>query len=210
MTHLLLVILSLASFSSQGDDPTPVAAPRQEESPSVPADLQLEQSWQQPNACGADALYYFLRLHHITVDRSSLIAKLAPPPNGNSLEELRRAAKDFGIEARAIKAQRSEFAKLDFPAIVHLQGEGTLDHFVVVLGVEKPNTVHVIDGTNADLAVQHLSEFMRQWTGYALVARSDRKDQLSLAAILIEGVCLFAVAGRLLLSSRVPRHPINP
>jgi hypothetical protein len=130
------------------------------------ADMPTPDPWQVGPACGPNALYCLLRIRNVGVDYSALLRYLSPPDEGNSLEELRRAAAHWGLELRVYKLGKHQIGEIEEPFIAHITDQGASHHALVVgqdgLGVR------IWDPERAHESIVPMPKFARIWSGYVL------------------------------------------
>ncbi len=144
----------------------------------LPPELQFERVWQPGPMCGPNALYFLLRLSGRTVNHQELISFLAPPPKGNSLEELQRAAFHWGLQTEVLRTSRRGLANLHLPFIAHVSlPPGDAGHYVLVLSVSDDD-LKFIDGTKGIAVSTHPETFYRDWSGYVLSTGTDWSGRL--------------------------------
>jgi ABC-type bacteriocin/lantibiotic exporter with double-glycine peptidase domain len=172
--------------------------------------LPKEQYWQLGSNCGPNALYCLLRAHGVHVNYEELLGFLAPPPEGNSLDELQRAAAHWGMPLKAFRTNRAAFERLKTPFIAHLENQG-LRHFVFVTSHDRDG-VHLWLPESGEEHFMRNEQFFRLWSGFTLTT-GTRSDQGFLEGIvLVEGVMLASMgywifAGKATRTAR--RSPID-
>jgi hypothetical protein len=171
--------------------------------------LPKEEFWQRGPVCGPNTLYCLLRIHDKPVNYHALVAQLAPPDEGSSLEELRLAAERWGLALQAYRIDQKDFDALRTPFIAHLERNGKR-HYVLVLrrfGTE----VEVLDPERGGAHAVNAGEFFRAWTGYALATGTKTPVLVWCSVFLLEAICLFLISSRLLrtLRSRTT-SPVRP
>jgi hypothetical protein len=133
----------------------------------LPPELNRLQPWQQPQVCGANLLFVLLRAEGVDVSRDEVVQRLSPPTRGSSLEELASVARKFHVDLMPMRGTTRAVDELRPPWIAHLEGDGQVDHFVLVLDL-KPNAITVLDGGNLEISDVRRESFYQRWTGYAL------------------------------------------
>ena len=119
--------------------------------------------------CGQNALYALLRLNGKDVQHEEVLKALPASPSGTSLEELRACAATFGVDLDAIKAIGDDLERLPLPAIVHTGANSAHGHYLVLVALYDPGYPRFIDGTSGETIDWNRAEFLRYWTGHALV-----------------------------------------
>ncbi len=189
-TILLMLARPLEARSS---DLTPVA---------LPPEMQRSQDWQLGASCGANALFLMLRLYDKdkSVELSDLRRTLAPGERGNSLAELSRHAKAFGLPTEVVRANRDGFRSLRVPFLVHLRS-GDRGHMCMIVD-QGGGYIHMIDGTT--LAPHRTSEadFFKLWSGYAMVVRESAAEHALRWALFLQSLALVFFVCRPVFSSR--------
>ncbi len=96
--------------------------------PPLPGGIEGRQRWQEEKCCGANVLYLFLRLHGVAASHAELLREVPVGENGTSLEDLRRIARQHGLEVEVVRATPKSLSSVRFPAIAHEEverGRGT-------------------------------------------------------------------------------------
>ena len=144
-----------------------------------------------PLDCGMVALFHLLRLEGFSVELPRVESRLpASPRGGNSMKDLRLAARAFGMELTGV-AMPKDGRAIDRPIIMFLK-RGPHGHFLVVRPVgHTGKLVQVIDSV-APPAVIDKAELSAspEWTGLALVP--DRPNVLVWAAGGVVVLCAAA------------------
>jgi len=128
--------------------------------------------------CGANALYVFLRLRGIGRTLSEVRKEVPLTALGASMLDLKKVANRLGVNASVINTSSSGLVDR-VPAIARMQVKGNADrgHYVVVTqGDDK--VFHVIDGTTGIVIQVTRATFDREFSGYALVAKSTTLNGL--------------------------------
>lgn len=125
-----------------------------------------------PIRCGANALYMLIRLNGETVELSAILDRLNSRLEGNSLLELRNAAKDLGFSTAIEKRSGSELNSAILPLIAYTKNRedaamSDTGHFSVLLTVDA-NTVTYLDGTTARHERVSRKWFDKRATGHVL------------------------------------------
>lgn len=140
---------------------------------TLPPEFRFERVWQAGPNCGANALFFMLRLNGRPVNHQELVKHLAPPKQGSSLEELQQAAQQWGLETKVLRTTPDGIERLDRPFLAHLSlPPNDAGHYLLVLGASG-NSFQVIDGTNGSLVQLRRGTFYRHWSGYVLVTGTD-------------------------------------
>lgn len=166
--------------------------------------------WRIPANCGINSLYLLLRLHGIDLSYEDLTRRLRPTQDGTSLTQLRDAASSFGFGVRVVHLTPESLQSCPLPLIAHVEMEGvanTSGHYVVVTDATLQN-VELIDGTTAIMQVIPRSDFIRRWTGYALIASPRPWWQSVFSVAAIAGGASLALSAWYIYRSRrltVPR-----
>src|SRR5262249_49325810 len=118
--------------------------------------------------CGAAALATIALHHRIPVGLQQMRDLASTDRSGTNLLGLVQAAETLGFSAKGVKGPYEALARVPLPAIVHVQDEPGLGHFVVLYRVT-PRGVVVADPARG-IRAQSPAEFCRRWTGYLIVA----------------------------------------
>lgn len=158
--------------------------------------------------CGPRSLYAMLRLSGIEPDREQLIRQTMAEGKGCSLDDLRRGATRYGLATKVVRGGADSLGLLSLPAIVHAKTAVDLGHFMLLLETDGTTYCKLIDGTSGETAVIDSGQFLRVWSGYALVPSSGW-DAMCSAAILpcSAGLSVLLVFSALALSRRLRRYP---
>jgi ABC-type bacteriocin/lantibiotic exporter with double-glycine peptidase domain len=167
--------------------------------------LKREQAWQQGRACGANSLYFMLRLNGKKVGLDELRRSLAPTERGNSLKDLRDAALARGLRTEVVQTDPDGFRGLTPPFIVHLSQQfSDYGHICLVLG-KKDGYIHMIDGTRMIVLRKKEADFFKMWSGYALIAEETAMETCLRALLIIQALVLALFLGRSLVAGRGAR-----
>src|SRR4051812_49296200 len=86
---------------------------------------------------------------------------------GTNLLGLVQAAEALGFSAKGVKGPYEALAQVPLPAIMHVQDEPGLGHFVVLYRVTARGVV--VADPACGIQTQSRAEFCRRWTGHLLV-----------------------------------------
>jgi len=129
--------------------------------------------WRDILNCGPNCLYMLLSLKGQSVSYRAVRDAVPVGPHGSTLEDLRRAAARFGVDAAVVRCGVEELTPF-LPAIVHVDpmdgGEG---HFVLLLGA-KGDVFYAVETSNAEVVPMPRVMFVNEWTGTAMVVRASR------------------------------------
>ena len=95
-----------------------------------------------------------------------------------SMDAVQRIAASYGLSLNAVHLTRDEFLALKYPMIaaLDLTQDGAADHYVVVKDADEARVVYYeSDGTRERLPTP---EFLRYFTGFALIASADSYGRL--------------------------------
>lgn len=157
--------------------------------------------------CGTLSLYTLLRLAGKPTDLARISSHLPKPSSaGPSMQELRDAARDLGLELTGVKLPDSGRFEVDH-AIVHLD-RGDHGHFVVVRPVgHTGKVVQVFDSVRDPIAVE-IDDLRKtpDWTGLALVPirRNRLAYSIGAAIIAISTPLVVLLLTRTMLGRRLP------
>jgi hypothetical protein len=153
--------------------------------------------WRVAYRCGPNALYVYLRLRGHAVAYDDVLNSLPIGEYGTTLADLQRVAGEHGVRSAVIRATPETLASL-LPAVVHTEEKSRVTgHYSVVVGMSKDEVV-MIDGTTASTTVVPLSEFTKDWSGYALVPDRGfppwiRSIGEIVAAVVLGGAAYFGI-----------------
>src|ERR687886_407765 len=113
--------------------------------------------------CGLACLTMILNHHGYGISLSELRTKTSVSRDGLSALELVRAARDYGLQVRALSLPRNDFRFVKLPAIVHWE----FDHFLVL---ERWSSKHVdvVDPARGRCRLTH-DEFDGGFTGVVII-----------------------------------------
>jgi hypothetical protein len=155
--------------------------------------LPKQAFWQTGPVCGPNALYCLLRIFDKKVEYRELVAVLAPPDEGSSLDELRVAAEKYGLILVTYRSNRRGFYRLKTPFIAHLDFQDR-QHYVLIAGWSDGG-VHVFDPERAEINTVPNEKFFRAWSGYVLARGTRTWETVLCILILIEVLCLLGLIG---------------
>ena len=124
--------------------------------------------WQEGPYCGVNSLYCLLRLEGVEVSHDDVMRALSPSEKGNSFEELRLAAKEYGLDTNVIRTDPDAIHEIELPFIAHMKTRGGMEHYILIYGFGDLS-VYGIDGTDVKALDIHDNVFYRGWTGNLLV-----------------------------------------
>src|SRR5262245_50698613 len=117
--------------------------------------------------CGAAALAMIALHHRIPVGLERMRDLAGTDRSGTNLLGLMQAAETLGLSAKGVKGPYEALAQVPLPAIVHVQDEPGLGHFVVLYRVTRRGVV--VADPACGIEAQARAAFCRRWTGYLLV-----------------------------------------
>jgi hypothetical protein len=140
--------------------------------------------WRTPNADSVNCVYLQMRLLGHGVDYATLKQSVHADEVGTSLGMLKEVTGRCGLQTRILRCAPSELAKLPMPAIAHMEDQRTGGGRFVLLFTAGKESYGIIDGTTATIEELSADEFLREWSGYVLIADSEAPQQwmLSLGA----------------------------
>jgi hypothetical protein len=123
---------------------------------------------------GINSLSIFLRLWGHDADRSALQSALGAGHDRLSLEDLRRASDQSGVETAVYRCQPGQLLASGLPCIVFMEspdsGQGS---FAVLVDVNtSKSTCLLLDGGTVSFVEYRVDQFFRRWSGYALMRRT--------------------------------------
>jgi len=123
---------------------------------------------EHPGDCGLNALYTVLLLNDILPDYDQLREVVSPQPNtGNTLVELRDAARVYELELDLVWVTPQELQFYDLPLIIHCEKWIDEGHYRVVVSFTDDNRVRVMETRNGLVHEVNLSKV--DFSGFALV-----------------------------------------
>lgn len=187
-------------------------------------------------SCGLTSFYTVCRLHKINLSWQEAQRVLGPPDQAgyHTFADLATAGQKVGLVSRGFRLTREEALALPTPAVVQSKfayGKEEL-HLLVMLQATEEG-VQLLDPPFQPFFMPW-DEFEQVWTGNVLVVQpADRAEaidayaaalgpkaeyRLAFAAVLVAGLALLAVVGRLILQAtkrsarwawqQAARHPI--
>ncbi|WP_165071196.1 cysteine peptidase family C39 domain-containing protein [Paludisphaera rhizosphaerae] len=143
--------------------------------------------------CGAQSLYQLFKCVAINISPEQILPLLPPAnPQGHSLGDLQRVAKQLGLTLEALDYPIKSF-RVESPIIMFFR-IGSEGHFVVVRPVgHTGKLVQVLDGDRSPTVI-NCDDLTRlsSWTGLALVPQSNNISFWGLAAGGSIAICLGA------------------
>ncbi len=126
--------------------------------------------WRDSVNCGPNCVYLVLRLEGYEVTYRQIRDALKLGPLGCTIADMQTTLAKFGLNSSPVRCQLDELEP-HLPAIVHLEADTSdLGHFVTVLGCDS-KSVFVVETLNAQVVPVDRNEFLRQWSGAALVPK---------------------------------------
>jgi hypothetical protein len=178
----------------------------------TPPELRYDQAFQQGPSCGPNALYFLLRLCDVNVSYADVLTRVPLGPKGSNIEDLRKAAAEFGLATEVRQLTPEELVKAPKPLLVHVNipatGSGHTDeeqgHFTVVTRAIPEGGFRGIDTTNALVTSWTPQFFARNASGYALVVPGrSRSWLLTPKGLALGGAFLAIVALNLWIAGRL-------
>jgi len=134
-------------------------------------------SWRDSLRCGPNCLYAFLSLHGRPRTLDDILERVPIGPRGAALDDLRRAAAALGVPSRVVRSSPDRLGDWPLPAVAHLDvREG---HYVLVVAVTAED-VTVADMSTGEIKPVASDQFFATWSGYLLVADTERAARLGL------------------------------
>lgn len=197
LKRFLLVMASCSLIQS-------MAWSAERENETVVAKSDVFSSCRQAKACGATAVYTFLKLHDIDSHYVQVLAAIPLGERGSNFHDLADYCKHQGLAVKIIALAAGEMNAYRLPLIAHLKSSDHSvlrnyhrGHFITVLRVDN-RTITFLDPSSTSVYPQQLSteSFERVYSGYSLV----RSDALPMeTAISIFGLAAsFALAAVIL------------
>jgi ABC-type bacteriocin/lantibiotic exporter with double-glycine peptidase domain len=175
-----LLTFFLAAMATGGVPPGDSAAIEPAKTgPNVPAEWRLEAPFQSGLHCGPNSLYLLLRLSGIAVSREE-VERLVPLTSaGCTLDDLRRAAANLGLNVEVRKVTPDEVKDLAKPLIAHFFAPAAAvgapanerDHFAVVTRILPDGGFQSIDSNNLTTTTYLNNNFARNFSGYCLIVK---------------------------------------
>jgi Peptidase C39 family len=154
-------------------------------------------SWRMDQRlCGVNATYMFLGLLGCDVEYEELKDSLPVDEGGTRILYMRDAVRQQGLNAKVVRMDFRQLAKISFPAIAHVEKDLPADfelshrgHYIILLSINEMDGIRYIDGTSGRFGTQQPANFFRESSGYLLLVDSGVKFVpellLSLACICI-------------------------
>ncbi len=159
---------------------------------AVQTNLPVEHYWQTGSACGPNALYCLLKATGRDVDYKQLLISMSPDEKGSSLEDMREAAKRYGLETNAMKLGRQTISNIPTPFIAHFD-ENNLKHWVLVLNIDR-ESFGIWNAEKGQIIAMKKPNFFRKWSGYVLSQKQNAKSQFIKTFVFVElAVAVFLV-----------------
>lgn len=160
--------------------------------------------------CGANALFFFLRLNDADADVAAIKQRLPIGEHGVNLLMLKAESIYSGVPVVVAQTAPAQLSKLRMPLIARLApDDSSQGHFVVVTGInERENLVTYIDGSNGDIVRMSLVGFGDAFAGQVIVREKwyDEVIRLGLPFLLIGCVCEIAYIAQSLYRRRLRRR----
>lgn len=137
--------------------------------------LKFGSTWQEPVACGPNALFVLLRLCGLNVTRDHVLKLVPVTDRGATLADISQAATALGLRHRVKKVSQNELFRLQPPILVHEtvrstdSGDRDSGHFFVIVRFFENGQVGVVDSVSGMYQLQGADRFDRSFSGYVLV-----------------------------------------
>ncbi|KJU84001.1 YD repeat-containing protein [Candidatus Magnetobacterium bavaricum] len=120
--------------------------------------------------CGYQALAYLMQKTGSERDVQEVAEILSTTSKGQSIKDLTDIAYSYGLHLTAATISPSELEDVPLPAIMHINGgnKEASGHYWVLEKIEN-GTLNLFDPQEGRLYRQSKSEFIGQWSGYALM-----------------------------------------
>ena len=141
-------------------------------------------------ACGANCMYFLLKLHGIDVSLEQMADEIPVIGQGASLLDLKNAAEQNGMPVEVLEVTPDELARLELPliALMGTDPEKTPGHFVVLSSVTEEGVMG-IDGTTTGRIALTATAFNKEFSGFVLSPQRTT-DWLGIFRLVVIGVCI--------------------
>ncbi len=156
--------------------------------------------------CGANSLFFFLRLNGVDVTRVACLRDVPSTGRGASLDDLAQAAGRHGLKVKPLQVSMAGLDHIEFPVLAHLREDQATDtgHYIVLTDrrtIDGKTSISGIDGTTLRLTTMSAEYFAERFSGYCLVREnavgwSAYAEPWLLAALWVEGGLLALLIGR--------------
>ncbi|GAO41290.1 peptidase domain-containing ABC transporter [Flavihumibacter petaseus] len=137
---------------------------------------------QDATDCGPACLAYVMRRLGLRMPLTTLRIAAGTDKSGTSLWGLVQAAASFGVEASAIRMSYDQLSSFSIPIIAHIRYTNGQFHYVCVKKCT-PDFLEIMDPAAGKHSKLPVGDFMKQWTGIAIVF----KKQENSPSILVPG-----------------------
>jgi ABC-type bacteriocin/lantibiotic exporter with double-glycine peptidase domain len=157
--------------------------------------------WRTADYSGRNALYCYLRFKGINCSYEQVQGADIFDGSGESVFNLCELSKQQGVLLKPVRLQFSELVKVAKPIIVHIDGL-SLDNgsFFLVIGATDGQLLYM-EGHTGTIRKISSEDFIRRWSGVALIPESRAMTNLGMASL--------AFIGALFLSRRIQHRCFN-
>jgi ABC-type bacteriocin/lantibiotic exporter with double-glycine peptidase domain len=164
---------------------------------SPPLRLEL---WQTAPSCGANSLYFMLRILGADLDIDDVRSRVTITGKGASLGELREVSRVLGHDLEVRRVTLNELLNVPLPAVA-LVGTHQLDemgHFMVLYDISDEGHALAIDGTTGHRMLLSSDNMNQEFSGFVLI-RPRAFELPPLRSLVFYGVVLICVMEAVLL-----------
>ena len=140
--------------------------------------------------CGANCMYFLLKLHGIDVSLEQMADEIPVVGQGASLLDLKNAAENNGIPLEVLEVTPDELARLELPliALMGTDPEKTPGHYIVLSKVTGEGVMGIDGTTNGRISLT-ATAFNKEFSGFVL-ANQRTTDWFGIFRLILIGVCV--------------------
>jgi hypothetical protein len=154
--------------------------------------------WQTAPSCGANSLYFMLRLLGADLAMDEMRRRVAITGKGANLAELKTAGNEIGYDLEVRRVTLNELVDVALPSIALLGAheKGEMGHFVMLYHVNPGGESLAIDGTTGHQIAISKSAMSQEFSGFVLTKARGLPVPLFRSVVFVAtlGVCLAEVA----------------
>lgn len=159
--------------------------------------------------CGLHCLLFLNSLHGGGGDFSTIARECAPGPFGVNMLSLQQAAESLGFHTRAVRADIEQLRELEYSAILHIDQQAGLNHFVAWLSWDEGREAAYVFDPPGTLDYRDTSWF-HGYSGRAILISPDpiprelkverkQRDTAVVAVVALVLFCLVSLTARRIL-----------